>query len=140
MNEESSFPLITPILRPVRRLRAQNYKGPFPTYQQTLQTQEMMEQKLENYERVENIEEVKLYSHVRYVTLDKDGKQAFRLGGMLIRIQPEYVMLSNGSFVWSVQRYHYPKDEQGQPDVSQEPIFETIQREEINYLQTHAFI
>ena len=80
-----------------------------------------MLEKLENYERVDNIEDVGLKTHVRYVTLHNETRQqVFRLGGLLEEIHPKYVKLSNGEFTWSVQRYHYSED----PSES-EPIFET---------------
>ena len=66
-----------------------------------------MNEKLHNYERVTDIDEVLINTHVRYVTLDKDKKQVFRLGGFLIRNTPKYVQLSNGNVKWSVQKYHY---------------------------------
>ena len=78
-----------------------------------------MQEKLKNYERVDEIEDVSINTHVRYVTLDKDKKQVFRLGGLLKRIHSKYVTLSNGTFTWSVQRYHYDKDQE-------DPIFETV--------------
>ena len=56
------------------------------------------------------------------MTLDKEGKVAFRFGGILIKKTPVYVKLSNGTFQWSVQRYHYDED-----DVDKkESIFETV--------------
>ena len=79
-----------------------------------------MQEKLKNYERVDEIEDVAISTHVRYVTLDKDKKQVFRLGGLLKKIHSKYVSLSNGTFTWSVQRYHY--ENQG----DEEPIFETV--------------
>ena len=77
--------------------------------------------RLENYERVDDIDDVPINTHVRYVTLDKDKKQLFRLGGLLKIVDPRYVMLSNGRHTWSVQRYHFADDAS-----TQEPIFETI--------------
>ena len=80
-----------------------------------------MLEKLENYERVDNIEDVGLKTHVRYVTLHNETRQqVFRLGGLLEEIHPKYVKLSNGEFTWSVQRYHYSEDQS-----ETEPIFET---------------
>ena len=78
-----------------------------------------MMKKLENYERAEDIEDVPIDTHMRYVTLDKNKKQAFRLGGLLKKIHPKYVILSNGNYTWSVQRYHYVENKE-------EPIFESV--------------
>jgi hypothetical protein len=103
----------------VRRLVNSNYKRPNTTYQDTIQTKESMMKKLENYERAEDIEDVPIDTHMRYVTLDKNKKQAFRLGGLLKKIHPKYVILSNGNYTWSVQRYHYVENKE-------EPIFESV--------------
>ena len=117
----------------LENLTGSNYKRPKEgTITSRLQTKEAMSKKLENYERAESIDDVELERHVRYVTLDKDHKQVFRTGGLLIRKQREYVQLSNGRQKWSVQRYHYDDDD------SEEPIFETVffyrisQREEFD--------
>jgi hypothetical protein len=48
-----------------------------------------------------------LGTHLRYITLDKNKKNAFRLGGNLIRKEDKYVVLSNGKQCWSVQKVHY---------------------------------
>ena len=84
-----------------------------------LQTKKAMKEKLKNYERADSVDDMELDRHVRYITLDKQQKQVFRTGGLLIRRQNEYVQLSNGRQKWSVQRYHYGDD-------SEEPIFETV--------------
>ena len=59
-------------------------------------------------------------THVRYVTLDKEQKQVFRLGGLLKKIHSKYVQPTNGTYTWSVQRYHYKND------TDEEPVFETV--------------
>ena len=73
-----------------------------------------------NYERVEDIDDVPLSTHVRYVTF-KDEQQRFCLGGLLTKKHSKYVVLSNGTFSWSVQRYHWKKSNEGD-----EPDFETV--------------
>lgn len=98
-----------------------HYNRPEVTFQDTLQNKDEMLKRLENYERVDNIDEVSIDTHVRYVTLDKSRKQVFRLGGLIKRIHPKYLTLSNGTHNWSVQRYHYSDDAS-----NDEPIFETI--------------
>ena len=104
----------------LRRLVNSNFNRPKTTYTDTLQNKKSMQEKLKNYERVDEIEDVAISTHVRYVTLDKDKKQVFRLGGLLKKIHSKYVSISNGTFTWSVQRYHY--ENQG----DEEPIFETV--------------
>ena len=107
-----------------------NYTKPAEgTYQDSIQNKKDMLSKLEDYERIEDIEDVPLKKHIRYVTLSKDQprKQVFRLGGTLELIHPKYIQLSNGTFKWSVQRYHYNDGDVSETStVSDEPIFETI--------------
>ena len=99
------------------------------TYQDSIQNKKDMLEKLQNYERLDDIEDVSLKTHIRYVTLSKEAprKQVFRLGGILEAIHPKYIQLSNGTFKWSVQRYHYNDGDVSETStVSDEPMFETI--------------
>ena len=89
------------------------------TYTSKIQTKEEMKKKLKNYARVDDINDVPMNTHVRYVTLDKSKRQVFRTGGLLIRKEKKYIQLSNGSFKWSVQKYHYDEG-------NEEPIFSTV--------------
>lgn len=99
---------------------SESYVKTKSNFHDRLQSKEAMLKKLENYERVDDIEDVPMNTHIRYVTLDKNKKQVFRVGGLLKYVEERYIMLNNGSFSWSVQRYHYADEE------SDEPIFETI--------------
>lgn len=110
----------TPFLK---SLTKSNFQRPKITYTDTLQNKKSMTEKLKNYERTDNIEDVPINTHVRYVTLDAGKKQVFRLGGLLKKIHSKYVQLSNGTHLWSVQRNHYADDD---PDKEDEPIFETV--------------
>jgi hypothetical protein len=102
------------------RLSKSSYDRPNKTLTDTLQSNSKMKEKLINYERVDDIDDVPINTHVRYVTL-KDGSQRFCLGGFLTRKHSKYVVLSNGKLSWSVQRYHWLGN-----DKSNEPDFETI--------------
>ena len=86
-------------------------------------TKEEMTKMLEDYIRIDNIDDVPRQSHVRYITLDQEGRQAFRRGGYVEYISDNYVKLSIGNNTWFVQRYHY--DRINDPDKTT-PIFETI--------------
>lgn len=81
-----------------------SYVRPKVTLQEKLTAQDIAD-KLEGYERVEDISEVPLNTHLRYFVVHPDGKQEFRLGGFLHRKDnaDEYVMMSNGKQSWSVQ-------------------------------------
>ena len=52
-----------------------------------------MKEYLKEYEKVDNIYNVPLGTHLRYVTW-KDGKQKFRLGGTLTRNEKDYIKVS----------------------------------------------
>ena len=107
-----------------KRLSLSSYNRPKEgTLTDSLQTKAGMREKLKNYRRVEDIDDVPLNTHVRYVTL-KNKKQRFCLGGLLKRKHSKYVVLSNGSFTWSVQRYHWAED--SSQDDDSEPVFETV--------------
>jgi len=80
------------------------YKKPKVTYQQNLSADEIAE-KLMGYEKVDNIAEVPINTHMRYFAKQEDGTQVFRTGGILVNKQnaDTYVRLSNGANSWSVQ-------------------------------------
>ena len=89
----------------VKKLGAdKSYKRPKVTYQEQLTADEIAE-KLQGYEKVDDISEVPLNTHLRYFKTEKDGTQTFRTGGFLQNKTnaSTYVMLSNGKSVWSVQ-------------------------------------
>lgn len=81
-----------------------SYKRPKVTYQEALTADEIAD-KLQGYEKVDDISEVPLNTHIRYFVKRKDGGQDFRTGGFLYNKQnpDRYIMLSNGKNIWSVQ-------------------------------------
>ena len=94
-----------------------------------------MQNKLKKYKRVDNIEDVPLNTHIRYVTMNK-GNQRFCLGGFLKKKNDSrYVVLSNGKFTWSVQKFHWKsKDKSGEPDFA--TIFFKIKSQNEQYEDT----
>ena len=100
-----------------KNLKDSNYNRPVKTYTDTLQTTQAMKEKLKNYDKVDNVDDVPLGTHVRYVTW-KNGKQRFCLGGLLKEKHSKYVKLSNNNFHWSVQKQHF--------DNSHRVIFNTV--------------
>lgn len=87
-----------------RLTRDTTYNKTKKSYQDNLSPAEI-KQKLEEYSQVDNIDEVPLNSHLRYFTINvKTGKKQFRLGGFLTKIDKDYVVLSNGTLSWSVQK------------------------------------
>ena len=92
--------------QPQRLSQSKNYKRPSKTLQDSLSNKEIKE-KLKQYTSVDNIDNVQLGSHVRYYSKNiTTGEIKFRLGGILIKrdIDKPYVILSNGSLSWSVQK------------------------------------
>ena len=90
-----------------KRFTNDNYNRPKKTIQDKL-TPEEIEEKLDDYIEVENIQDVPLNTHLRYfsiVTERKKTRKIFRLGGFLINKNnyEKYVVLSNGTSKWSVQ-------------------------------------
>lgn len=89
-----------------KKLGTDNYKRPKATFQEQLSAEDIAE-KLQGYVRISSKElcEVPIESHLRYFTIDENGKQQFRLGGFLKnKINCEkYVILSNGKSSWTVQ-------------------------------------
>ena len=91
-----------------------------------LQNKDRIEKLLENYIRIESVDDIPMYSHIRYITLDPKQRQSFRLGGVFVRNYPDHVRLGNGRYMWNVPKYHYPRDKHGNPDYTKQPLFETV--------------
>jgi len=83
-----------------------NYIRPNKTINDSVQTNEKMKQFLRNYILVDNIDDVSLNTHIRYVTLDHNLKSVFRIGGLLSKKLPKYIVLENKGITWTVKRYH----------------------------------
>lgn len=89
-----------------KRLSAdKGYRKPKVTQQEQL-TAEEIKDKLVGYEKVDDISDVPLDTHLRYFAKQKDGSHLFRLGGFLHNKQnaSQYVVLrSSDRKTWSVQ-------------------------------------
>lgn len=99
---------------PLHRLSEVAYKRPKKTLTDTLQDEEVIQQKLEDYTEIdeEDIDSIPIGSTVRYIRWDfKNNCEKFILGGNIIRISNEYIVLQgkdNGTF--SAQRYTRDKN------------------------------
>ena len=99
---------------PLHRLSEVAYKRPKKTLTDTLQDEEVIQQKLEDYSEIEDddIDSIPIGSTVRYIRWDiKNNCEKFILGGNIIRISNEYIVLQgkdNGTF--SAQRYTHDKN------------------------------
>jgi hypothetical protein len=98
----------------LHRLSEVAYKRPKKTLTDTLQDEEVIQQKLEDYTEIEDndIDSIPIGSTVRYIRWDvKNNCEKFILGGNIIRISNEYIVLQgkdNGTF--SAQRYTRDKN------------------------------
>ena len=91
-----------------------NYERPKKTYtdflNEVLENQGFnspsIQEKLRNYTKVENINELKKDDHVRYfIWNNNDDKLKFRTGGFIKLIKDDYFILTNKkNFNWSVQK------------------------------------
>lgn len=81
-----------------------SYRRPKKTFQEQLSNTKIAEM-LQGYERVENIADVPINTHLRYFSTLPNGTQLFRTGGFLHnKSNPDkYVILRNATSSWSVQ-------------------------------------
>lgn len=84
----------------LEKLSKDNYKRPAQTYTDNLSKDEILGL-LEDYDTVSDIDTVPIGTHVRYIDL---ATNKFRIGGYMIKIDEEYVVLSNNKKSWSVQK------------------------------------
>jgi hypothetical protein len=92
------------------------YVKPKVTKRQKL-TKDDIIKALENYEEVDDINDVPINTHIRYIAF-RDGKQQYYPGGLLKVKGEEYVVLSNElpqnprkPIKWSVQKGYPNKDD-----------------------------
>jgi len=79
------------------------YTRPDVTFTDQL-SKEQIQEKLEDYKKVDDMFKVPLGVHIRYFS-NINGKMVFRMGGQLHNNTglPEYVILNSGKVQWSVQ-------------------------------------
>ncbi len=100
-------PIRNPILATSKRYsRQKNWQRPEQTETDRInEDPELIQQKLENYIEVSNIDMVTLNTHVRYYIFDtRVGEYRFRLGGLLAKKDSAFVVLANGTLSWSVPK------------------------------------
>jgi hypothetical protein len=85
------------------KLSTGDYNRPKKTFTDKLSKAEI-EEKLEDYKRVNDIYKIPLNTHIRYFIISK-GEKKFRTGGLIVRNDglPKYIICSNGVKSWSVQ-------------------------------------
>lgn len=83
-----------------KKLSDIEYTGDKKTFTDRL-SPEQIKDLLDGYELV-SFKNVKLGYHVRY--FKKADKTEFRLGGTVVKINDDYIVLTNGTANWSVQK------------------------------------
>lgn len=98
----------------IKRISEDNYHKPKKTITDLVQTQDKVQEILENYQEIlnEEIDNVPLGVHVRYISYNKKtALEEFRFGGVIRKIDPNYlVLIGNNNVSFSVQRYSYNKN------------------------------
>ena len=93
--------------KPLNRLgQSDGFVKPKQTTQERL-TPEQIKEKLLDYVLVENTQDnftIPLNCHVRYFSVSPKNDKLFRLGGTVFKIFDDYIILSNGTTTWSVQK------------------------------------
>jgi hypothetical protein len=100
------FHYSTMFLPKTKRISQDSFRRPTQTLTDTLQTEEKALKRLQSYSKVNNISDVPMGTHIRYITW-KNGGERFCLGGWLRKIHDQYVVLATDKLSWSVQRFHY---------------------------------
>jgi len=107
-----------------------DYERPPKTVTECLQKRHKIEEQLKDYVEINNdeLESVKMKTHIKYIGYDiNKKKELFRLGGILIKILPEYIILQ-GKYRFSVQRNTY--DSSGKI-IHKTRFFKPIDKDEI---------
>jgi hypothetical protein len=93
----------------IKRINQDDYNKPLKTITDLFQTQDRVQEILENYQEISNeeIDSIPIGCHVRYIGYDKKKKiEAFRFGGVIRKIDPNYlVLIGNNNLSFSTQRY-----------------------------------
>lgn len=99
------------IIAPIcgKRLSADNYERPAKTITESIQNKKNIEEQLINFEEIPNDElcYVNPNTQLKYISYDKKAKkELFRFGGLLVKVNKDYVVLAGkDSMRFSVQRY-----------------------------------
>lgn len=97
-----------------KRINEDDYNRPRKTITDLMQTQNNVEQKLEDYQEISNeeLDHIPIGCHVRYIGYDKKKNiEVFRFGGVIRKIDPNYVVLiGNNNLTFSAQRFTYNKN------------------------------
>jgi hypothetical protein len=92
-----------------KRLSRSEYERPELTITETMQNKKDIEEQLKDFEEVssEDLNFISINTQLKYISYDKKNKkELFRFGGLLMKIEKEYVVLAGKDGLrFSVQRY-----------------------------------
>jgi len=98
------------IIQPFKKLGDdENYKRPEKTITESIQTKKDIEDQLSNFEEIPNDDlcYVNVGTQLKYLSYDKKNKkELFRFGGLLVKVNKEYLILAGKEGLrFSAQRY-----------------------------------
>ena len=97
-----------------KRINEDDYVRPKKTITDLMQTIDNVEQKLEDYDEIndEELNNIPIGCNVRYIGYNKKtNKEIFRFGGVIRKIESGYlVLIGNNNLTFSVQRYTFNKN------------------------------
>ena len=115
------------------RLTLDDYERPTRTVTESVQDKKSIEKYLKEYEEVssDDLPYINPDTHLRYISWDKKNNcELFRFGGLLIKVNKEYVLLAGkGGRTFSAQRYTF--DEKNNKKVHTTRFFKKMKNEEI---------
>jgi hypothetical protein len=97
-----------------KRISQDIYNKPLKTITDLMQTQDNVEQQLEDYQEISNeeLDHVPIGVRVKYIAYNKKtNKEIFRFGGSIKKIDPNYlVLIGHNNLTFSVQRHSKNKN------------------------------
>jgi len=97
----------------IKRISEDNYQKPKKTITDLVQTQDKVQEQLEDYQEISNeeLDHIPIGCLIRYIGYNKKtNKEAFRFGGNIKKVDPNYVVLIGNNLSFSVQRHTYNKN------------------------------
>lgn len=92
-----------------KRLSKSEYERPELTITETMQNKKDIEEQLKDFEEVssEDLNFISINTQLKYISYDKKNKkELFRFGGLLMKIEKDYIVLAGKDALrFSVQRY-----------------------------------
>jgi hypothetical protein len=92
-----------------KKLSQSDYDRPTKTITDTMQTKKDIQEQLKNFEEIsdEDLNFINIGTQLKYVSYDKkNNKELFRFGGLLVKVNKEYIVLAGKEGLrFSVQRY-----------------------------------